>query len=198
MVSRPLRHLSPAFVPAPRPGEGCYLQGVDLRHSQQQHRDPLFQRQMLHLANPFCSFVHASTTGPALGPEMSHIMGPKSPLGRDVTDTASATRRGATMIANPRLANKAFVQELGAPETIDHIRDIFTEPVRAARPCSMKATINDHGESLSRKRRASARGGRGASIRVCCRRPAFGRLAENLGARFNPRLASGRREARAQ
>jgi len=32
VVSRPLRHLSPAFVPAPRPGEGCYLQGVDLRH----------------------------------------------------------------------------------------------------------------------------------------------------------------------
>jgi hypothetical protein len=129
---------------------------------------------------------------------MSHIMGPKSPLGRDVTDTASATRRGATMIANPRLANKAFVQETWRTETIDHIRDIFTEPVRAARPCSMKATIK-RSRRISLAEAASFRERRTRSLNPSLlQRPAFGRLAENLGARFNPRLASGRREARAQ
>jgi NADPH:quinone reductase-like Zn-dependent oxidoreductase len=76
-----------------------------------------------------------------------------------------AARRGARVIATARQANEAFVQELGATETIDHTREDVVETVRAAHPDGIEAIIDvvSDPEALSRMAGLVKEGGRIAS-----------------------------------
>ena len=73
-----------------------------------------------------------------------------------------AARRGARVIATARGANKAFVRELGAAETIDHTREDLFETVRAAYPDGIDAIIDvvSANEVLSRMAGLVKEGGR--------------------------------------
>src|SRR5215217_2810951 len=76
-----------------------------------------------------------------------------------------AARRSTRVIATARQANEAFVQELGATETIDHTREDLIETVRAAHPDGIEAIIDvvSDPDVLSRMARLVKEGGRIAS-----------------------------------
>ena len=76
-----------------------------------------------------------------------------------------AARRGTRVIATARQANEAFVQELGATETIDHTKEDLIETVRAAHPDGIEAIIDvvSDPDVLSRMARLVKEGGRIAS-----------------------------------
>ena len=76
-----------------------------------------------------------------------------------------AARRSTRVIATARQANEAFVQELGATETIDHTKEDLIETVRAAHPDGIEAIIDvvSDPDVLSRMARLVKEGGRIAS-----------------------------------